>query len=159
MTATLDRDNDQDISVALALIQKRIAQLPSDDQNDLFDLFAALSDADENERAKIGKLVREILSGEKKKEKSSIKRIKMAAVTPQKSLEQWLSFVSQRIRAAREAAGMTQEELADESGIQQAHICRLEKGEHSPTHKTLKRIADATGQKVSYFDPSSPDAE
>jgi transcriptional regulator with XRE-family HTH domain len=63
--------------------------------------------------------------------------------------------VSTRLRTTRESAGITQEELAKRTGIQQSHLSRLEQGEHSPTQKTLMKIANALGVEISVFDPSA----
>ena len=49
------------------------------------------------------------------------------------------------IRAARIAAGMTQQQLADALGISQVSVTRWETGEHEPRVSTLKRIAAVLG--------------
>lgn len=49
------------------------------------------------------------------------------------------------IRAARLAAGMTQQQLADALGISQVSVTRWETGEHEPRVSTLKRIASVLG--------------
>lgn len=49
------------------------------------------------------------------------------------------------IRAARIAAGMTQQQLADALGIAQQSVARWETGEREPRVSTLKRIAAALG--------------
>ena len=49
---------------------------------------------------------------------------------------------------ARAAAGMTQAELAERMGTSRSAITRLESGRHSPTMKTLRAVATATGQPV-----------
>ena len=41
-----------------------------------------------------------------------------------------------------------------QSGLQQSHICRIEKGELSPTRKTLKKIAQALKVDITKIDPS-----
>ena len=43
----------------------------------------------------------------------------------------------------RRAARLTQEELARLSGVRQETICRLEKGLHSPTVRTVEKIENA----------------
>ncbi len=64
-------------------------------------------------------------------------------------LGNWTAYVSQRIREARERAGLTQEQLSVQSGLPQSHISRLEQGKHSPTAKTLEKIA--TALKLPHF--------
>jgi ribosome-binding protein aMBF1 (putative translation factor) len=49
---------------------------------------------------------------------------------------------------ARERAGLTQRELAQEMGTSQATIWRLERGRRSPSVKTLRKMAEVTGSKL-----------
>ena len=49
------------------------------------------------------------------------------------------------VKARREAAGLSQRQLADIVGIRQPNIARLEAGDVLPTIGTLDRIADALG--------------
>ena len=49
---------------------------------------------------------------------------------------------------------MSQSELAKLAGIPQPHLSRLENAEHSPTHKTLTKIAIALGIPVGDIDPA-----
>jgi HTH-type transcriptional regulator / antitoxin HipB len=53
-----------------------------------------------------------------------------------------------RIRDQREAAGLTQKELADRIGSTQPAIARLEAGGQEPTVATLRRIASALGAEL-----------
>ena len=48
-----------------------------------------------------------------------------------------------RIRERREAAGLTQTELATRAGIGRVTLTRIEQGEHSPRTETLTAIARA----------------
>jgi transcriptional regulator with XRE-family HTH domain len=45
----------------------------------------------------------------------------------------------------REALGLTQAELAEKTGVDQADISRVERGSGNPTERTLVRLADALG--------------
>lgn len=56
--------------------------------------------------------------------------------------------VGQRIRALREAAGLTLEKLAFEAGLDKGHLSRLERGLQSPRLKTLRAIAERLGVDV-----------
>jgi DNA-binding XRE family transcriptional regulator len=47
------------------------------------------------------------------------------------------------IKAWREHLGLTQDELANRSGIKQPALARLEKPDANPRRSTLKKIADA----------------
>lgn len=57
----------------------------------------------------------------------------------------------ERIRQAREAAGMTQERLADAAGLNQSHIALFEQSLRQPKEETIKAIAMATGFPVAFF--------
>jgi DNA-binding XRE family transcriptional regulator len=54
--------------------------------------------------------------------------------------------VGRRIRRLREAAGMTQESLAEAAGIGRVTLVRIERGEQSPRYGTLVRLAAALGE-------------
>lgn len=53
------------------------------------------------------------------------------------------------IREAREAAGLTQAELAERLGTTQSAVARLESGRSAPTVATLDRVAAALGLRLS----------
>lgn len=55
----------------------------------------------------------------------------------------------------REKHGLTQAELAERCGIDQADISRIERGSTSPTARTLQRIADALGADVRLVERAS----
>jgi putative transcriptional regulator len=50
-----------------------------------------------------------------------------------------------RLRAARRAKGLRQEDLAEAAEVSQSTIVRLELGENEPTFKTAHRLARALG--------------
>jgi transcriptional regulator with XRE-family HTH domain len=56
--------------------------------------------------------------------------------------------VGKRIRAMRQAKGITQDQLADKTGLNRVHLYRLESGKQSMTLRTLKLIADTLGVRV-----------
>ena len=49
----------------------------------------------------------------------------------------------------REELNITQQELADRTGINRADISRIENGNANPSLKTMKRLASAMGKRVS----------
>lgn len=51
--------------------------------------------------------------------------------------------MGEKLRAARQAAGMTQTQLADAVGCYQKDISRWEAGTHEPGAQTLKKLAKA----------------
>jgi transcriptional regulator with XRE-family HTH domain len=54
-------------------------------------------------------------------------------------------LVGRNVRAVRQARGMTQEQLAEESGFSQQYISDLERGRRNPTIVTLHDLAQALG--------------
>lgn len=66
--------------------------------------------------------------------------------------------VGHRIKAARDAAGMSQEQLADLIGVTRNTIYNLESESTKPKADTLYRIAQATGKPLDWFfqDPARP---
>lgn len=56
--------------------------------------------------------------------------------------------IRQEIIALRKYNRMTQKELASRTGLTQANVCNMEKGSSKPTIETLKKIADATGTRL-----------
>ncbi|HKR86775.1 MAG TPA: helix-turn-helix transcriptional regulator [Phenylobacterium sp.] len=64
-------------------------------------------------------------------------------------------LVGRNVRRAREAAGLTQEELAEKSGFTQQYLSGLETGKRNPTIVSLYELAQALG--VSHLDLVKPD--
>jgi ribosome-binding protein aMBF1 (putative translation factor) len=57
---------------------------------------------------------------------------------------------------ARKQSGLTQKELAERTGINQADISKLENGTANPSIRTLRRLADGMGMKMKLvFEPLS----
>lgn len=55
---------------------------------------------------------------------------------------------------ARKQSGLTQKELAERTGINQADISKLENGTANPSIRTLQRLADGMGMKMKLvFEP------
>ena len=62
------------------------------------------------------------------------------------ALEPELSIM-QAVIDARKESGLTQQQLAERTGISQADISKLENGNANPSLKTLQRLASAMDQK------------
>jgi ribosome-binding protein aMBF1 (putative translation factor) len=58
--------------------------------------------------------------------------------------------VGEGLVAIRNAAGLSQGELAARSGIDQGDISRIERGIANPTLHTLERLGDAVGCEVAW---------
>lgn len=65
-------------------------------------------------------------------------------------------FLLGRLRQARQAAGMTQVELAARLGKRQAYVSRCELGERRLDVIELLEWADALGQPLDFFLPPRP---
>lgn len=63
------------------------------------------------------------------------------------NLEPDMEVVRAMIKA-RTAQNLTQKDLADKTGINQANISKLENGNMNPSLKLLKRIADGLGMNL-----------
>ena len=49
---------------------------------------------------------------------------------------------------ARKEAGMTQQQLAEKSGVHQVNISRIENGTGNPSVETLQKLAKGMGKKL-----------
>lgn len=54
-----------------------------------------------------------------------------------------IARLAERLKAAREAKGLSMNRLGDLAGLDQVAISRIEKGERSPTLRTLLKMAAA----------------
>lgn len=59
--------------------------------------------------------------------------------------------IGARIAELRTSKGMTQEELAEASGLQQSNLARVESGRYSTRLDTLAAIAAALGYTVDFI--------
>ena len=59
-----------------------------------------------------------------------------------------LDVLATNIRAARDAAGLTQDDAADAARMQTAVYSRIERGESDPRLSSLRKIAGALGVTV-----------
>lgn len=71
-----------------------------------------------------------------------------------------LMTIGERLRAVRALRGKTQDELSDDSGVPQAHISAIERGEiQSPTADTLLKLAKALNVSIDHFLGYKPEKE
>jgi ribosome-binding protein aMBF1 (putative translation factor) len=125
--------------------------LSADDREDLFELVRELPRAkSRDDLESIFLAMEEILA-----QKTAESRPMDLEVEPGRKLRRWIEFISQRVRAAREDADLTQAELSLRSGLPQSHISRIENGKLSPSRFTIEKIAKGLDKEVSYFDPSA----
>jgi transcriptional regulator with XRE-family HTH domain len=57
-------------------------------------------------------------------------------------------LVASRIKKIRKARSLTQDQLAELSGLNRTHLYRIESGKQSMTLRTLKLVADALDVRV-----------
>ena len=66
--------------------------------------------------------------------------------------EQERQRIGEVIAAIRAEHGITQQELADRTGLLRNHVCRIEKGRLSVGLDHLSAIAEALGKKLAFID-------
>ncbi|MBA4747749.1 MAG: helix-turn-helix transcriptional regulator [Sphingopyxis sp.] len=75
----------------------------------------------------------------------------MPRVSGQADIDGALKRLGEVVRAARKAQAMSQEALADASGIERSHMGKIERGERNVTVLNLLRIARATNSSLADF--------
>jgi len=65
--------------------------------------------------------------------------------------------IGMRIASLRKLSGMTQEQLAERSGLQRTHVGRIESGRYAVTLEVVQSIAEALGMTVDIIDPALQD--
>ena len=74
-----------------------------------------------------------------------LERERVKANIPQAVVEAHVTNSVPLIKAWREHLGLTQEDVANRSGMAQSAIARIERGESSPRRATVERLAKAMG--------------
>lgn len=67
--------------------------------------------------------------------------------------------LGERIKAARSAAGLTQGQVAERSGVVPQSLSAFEQGRHTPSVAVLMRLAGAIGVKTGELIPEAGEAE
>ncbi len=73
----------------------------------------------------------------------------MPRISKKQDIDGRLVSIGEAIRALRAKQGMSQEELANLSGIDRGHMGRLERGERNLSILNLFRVAEGLGIKPS----------
>lgn len=73
----------------------------------------------------------------------------MPRVSAKQDQDKRLLALGNTIRAERKAMGLTQDALADASGIDRAHMGKIERGERNVTLLNLLKIAAAINRRAS----------
>lgn len=138
----------------LKLLELRLKSLPKSVSEDLISLIPELQQCENAEEyGELSKTMRELIFPELI---DGQKVATFSEITPSEALLKRMTYIGNKIREHRKVAGMNQEQLSSATGLTQSHISRLESGKHSPSHETLKRIADALGIDVGKLDPALP---
>jgi DNA-binding XRE family transcriptional regulator len=134
---------------ALAILVDRIGQLPKESKDDLIELMVLLrKSTSKEEQAEIKQAMTEILL-------PSVVGDLVKGPMPKSGsaeLDKRTEHLGMKIKEFRAKKSMTQEDLAELSGLPQSHISRLESGKHSPSHLTLEKIAKALGVSIHDID-------
>ena len=56
--------------------------------------------------------------------------------------------IGEQVKAARLKSGISQAVLAEELGMHESQVSRLENGKTNPTIRTLRRVADVLGCRL-----------
>ena len=71
-----------------------------------------------------------------------------------------LSVLGTRLKAARKGRDLTQERLAELSGLSARHIAKIEKGDVNPSFEVLSTLVKTLGVSFdAIFDPASEQVE
>lgn len=141
---------EQLVMMAVTVVMDRIGRLTKQDRDDLFSLVKELACAStEEDRIGIRDTMVEILDGGRLSVEAA--DLTDASEAPER-FTKWNEWVSKRIKDARVEAGLTQEQLAEKTGLPQSHISRIENAKHSPARATIEKVAKALGKPVEFFD-------
>ena len=83
----------------------------------------------------------------------SAEREKVRADRKQQTRER----IGGRIATLRRLSGLTQEQLAQEAGLQRTHVNRIEVGKYAVTIDVVQAIAQVLGMTVDLIDPALQD--
>ena len=80
----------------------------------------------------------------------ALEHVEITSVVEKTRIEEYDVYAEVRdlIVSARSASSLTQQQLAQRSGVSQANISKIENGNYHPSLTTLKRIADALGKRL-----------
>lgn len=142
--------SDSTLALVIAVMREKFGRLSKADRDDLFELLPAIVMGDDDEQSSAIMTANEILSALP----ATVHSLDLTDESTS-TIGNWLAFFSKKLKEARAESGLTQQQLAEKAGIPQSHVSRLENGQHSPSAKTIEKLATALAKPVSYFDPSA----
>jgi len=108
----------------------------------------ALLAAAEGRSAQDDFLIREVIEDEPGEVIYAVVEFEGDEAEPQESTPSWCALLGAEIAQRRRDLGMTQRELAERTGIDQAQISRIEQGRATPTIDTLEALAKGVGRAL-----------
>jgi len=163
--ATLSKENKTAHQISLAdvgpadvivtWLLQRFKELPNESLKDIVSLMEMITNRETapEERDEIYETIREILFPQ------LIGKVCMGSFGQAEQIpgkvERRTNWIGNKVKTRREEKGFTQTELAKKSGLRQPQISRLEADVHSPSFKTLEKIAVALDITVGDLDPSN----
>lgn len=139
--------------LAVAVLVHRISRLPKESLADLAELAPELARCEDSKTfSEIAETIREIMFPELI---GDLHVGKAGDTNATAGLDRRIEWIAAKIKEERRKAALTQKELAEKSNLPQSHISRLEAGKHSPSFKTLERLAQALGISVGELDPAN----
>ncbi len=139
------------LTMAIGIVIERINRLSADDKNDLFDLVKALATAQSAEDVEaVNSGMREILD----QHPYAVRALEFPPAEPPVGLAKWNHHLAAKVRELRKRANKTQSRFAEETGLAQSHISRIENAELSPSHRTVEKLAAALGVNPGELDPT-----
>jgi len=107
---------------------------------------------DRDEQMEIAGAIEEICTPELRQRHGTADPQEGVPPTAIAKVEAYHRHVGEMIRRRRKELGMTQEQLAEKSGLPQSHISRLESGQHAPADFTIEKLAFALDTEPSQLD-------
>lgn len=137
---------------AIAVLIEKIARLSADEKDDLMSVVMEIKDCVPSELGEIQQTIREILFPDMAGR--LLDEVQPAEKNANEAIQKRRQEIAKRLKQWREARDLTQAQLAEKSGLPQSHISRLEAGQHSPSFKTVEKLAKALELTISELDPA-----
>ena len=136
--------NGQLAKTAIATVMARIVQLDEASQRELFECVKDMGTIRSREDFEdTMQSVLEILEPDPPGSCEASSAEEVSSARPREKHESWLTWISQKIKSLRVERGWNQTQLSERSGLPQSHVSRLERAVHSPSFKTLGKLASA----------------
>lgn len=152
-------DTDQKaIALAVSIFMDRIAQLSAADREVVWKLARCMNDcSSKDEVEEVQEALLEVLDQQPVDAVSFDleKAPETVDSDAQNRFDRWKEFIGGAVKQARSKAGLTQEQLAEKSGLPQSHISRIECSRLSPSSATIEKIAAALGLDPGDIDPAA----